>query len=99
MSDALTRGHAPLFPLGAVVATPGALDALARHPRFVHQIIARHGSGDWGEVDAEDQKANARALLSGERLLSAYTTPTGTRVWVLTEADRSATTVFLPSEY
>ena len=99
MSNSLTRGTVAHVPLGAVVATPGALDALSPHPDFLRQIITRHASQNWGEVDAEDWKANDLALVSGERLLSVYTTPTGTRVWVLTEADRSATTVLLPSEY
>lgn len=99
MSDALLRGHAPRFRLGAVVATPGALDALSRHPSLLHQIVGRHARCDWGEVDAEDRRANDRALTSGDRLMSAYTTPEGVRVWVLTEADRSATTLLLPEEY
>jgi hypothetical protein len=55
--------------------------------------------GDWGVVDAEDKQANDEALKSGERLLSAYVIKSGERVWVITEADRSATTLLLPDEY
>lgn len=89
----------PLFALGTVVATPGALDALAPHPRLLHRLIARHSHCDWGDVDAHDKQANDEALAHGERLLSAYTTPNGVRVWIITEADRSSTCVLLPEEY
>lgn len=85
------------FDLGEVVATPGALAALGG-TSWVYDLIDRHLGGDWGEVDREDWAANDRALLAGARLLSAYTV-SGTKVWVITEADRSATTVLLPEEY
>ena len=62
-------------------------------------FLDRHARGDWGEVDVEDQQANQDALLHGERLLSAYRTSAGVRLWVITEADRSATTILLPEEY
>jgi hypothetical protein len=84
------------FPLGQLVATPGALDA-APMPELL-AIVGRHARGDWGDPDAEDRRANERALATGERLLSAYTVGE-TRVWVITEADRSATTVLLPEDY
>ena len=99
MPDTILRGNVPLFDLGAVVATPGARDALCKHPKLLHRIVARHAGGDWGEVEAQDRRANDRALVSGERLLSAYTTPLGQTVWVITEADRSSTCVLLPNEY
>jgi hypothetical protein len=62
--------------------------------------LARHASGDWGLVDASDKRANDdRALIEGTRLLSAYELANGTRIWIITEADRAATTVLLPAEY
>ena len=66
----------------------------------VPALLGCHAAGDWGELDAQDHHANETALRIGERLLSAYTVPSpGRRVWVITEADRSATTILLPSEY
>ena len=86
-----------LFPPGQIVATPLALQAVA--PDVLINLIQRHLTGDWGEVGSEDWTANHRALKEGTRLLSAYRTPDGTRVWVITEWDRSLTTVLLPEEY
>lgn len=88
---------APKFSLGMVVATPGALGALARSE--VASAIARHRAGDWGDLDDEDRAANDAALRHGSRLLSAYHSASGTKFWVITEWDRSATTVLLPFEY
>ncbi len=94
------------FEPGAVVATPGALDAfreagevLDGSPLLILPYIERHLSGDWGEVDAHDRRANDAALRHGMRLLSAYTLPGGKKVWIITEADRSLTCVLLPEEY
>jgi hypothetical protein len=88
------------FPLGQLVATPGALAALEAAQTSVAELIGRHLTGDWGVVDREDWQANDRALLEGTRLLSAYELPhTGEKVWVITEWDRSGTTILLPSEY
>jgi hypothetical protein len=89
----------PLFSIGQTVATPGALDALVATGENPQTFLDRHVAGDWGEVDAEDQQANQDALLHGERLLSAYRTSSGVRIWVITEADRSVTTILLPEEY
>lgn len=89
----------PKFPLGRIVATPGALRALGRLQQNPFELIARHGSGDWGEVNQHDQRENEHALVHGLRLLSAYTLRDGTKIWIITEADRSATTVLLPDEY
>jgi hypothetical protein len=89
----------PLFPLGRIVATPGALDALAASGDSAHAFFSRHACGDWGEVCAEDRRANERALAEGERVLSAYRTACGAKVWVITEADRSSTCILLPEEY
>jgi hypothetical protein len=89
----------PRFSLGRVVATPGALKALQEAGQSPGYFLERHRTGDWGEVDAEDQRANDEALVHGERLLSAYKTLRGTKLWVLTEADRSSTCCLLPEEY
>jgi hypothetical protein len=86
-------------PLGRVLATPGALRALALARVDGAAYLARHAVGDWGDVDVEDRAANDRALSAGERLLSAYRLPNDARLWILTEADRSATTLLLPTEY
>jgi hypothetical protein len=87
------------FPLGSIVATPGALEALADSGEMPAPFLARHAAGDWGEVSAADWRANDDALRDGERLLSAYTLTTGVRIWIVTEADRSVTTILLPDEY
>ena len=84
-------------PLGQLVMTPAAAAALAQ-PDVV-TALRRHASGDWGEVDDDDRRANDAALTDGTRLLSAYTSAGGTSFWIITEADRSSTTILLPSEY
>ena len=86
------------FPLGKIVATLGAVQEIA--PDDLSRALARHAQGDWGECDAEDAKANDRALCWNEgRIFSAYDSRQGERFWVITEADRSVTTVLLPEEY
>jgi len=87
------------FSLGRLVATPGALAALEKRGLPPAEFLARHAAGDWGEVCREDRRLNDEAIQIGERLLSAYRTSCGDRLWVITEADRSATTLLLPSEY
>lgn len=88
------------FPLGQTVATPGALAALSEAQESPLPYLARHARGDWGEVGPEDWRANNAALVSGDRLLSAYTLAmTKERLWIITEADRSYTTLLLPEEY
>ena len=86
------------LPLGRTVATPGALDRARAHGVDLTALLRRHRAGDWGTVCADDARRNDDALASGGRILSAYDTPGG-RLWILTEADRSATTVLLPSDY
>ena len=88
-----------LFELGRIVATPGAVEAFREAGELEFKYLARHLLGDWGEVDAHDQRANNKAIKDGTRILSAYTLPGGRKVWILTEADRSATTILLPEEY
>ena len=87
------------FMLGQVVATPGALEALEESGQSPSDCLCRHVQGNWGEVCREDQQLNDQALIDGSRLLSAYRSLKGVKVWVITEADRSSTCVLLPSEY
>ncbi len=88
-----------LFELGQIVATPGALRALQEAEQLPGAFLDRHVTGDWGELGDEDKQANEQALREDLRILSAYTTSAGVKLWVITEADRSATTMLLPSEY
>jgi hypothetical protein len=97
--QAQERGNVGKFPLGRVVATPGALEALEATGQHPLSFLTRHARGDWGELDQEDRAENEYSLTHGLRLLSAYTLTDGTRIWIITEADRSATTILLPSEY
>jgi hypothetical protein len=87
------------FPLGRVVATPGALAALEETGESPGLFIKRHVTGDWGNVDEHDRQENELSVVQGFRLLSAYTLSNGTKLWIITEADRSSTTLLLPSEY
>jgi len=85
------------FQAGHIVATPGAL-ALAEAGLNLLALLQRHLSGDWGDLCEEDKAENEFSLQNGYRLLSAYDTPFG-KLWIITEADRSATTFLLPEEY
>ncbi len=87
------------FPLGHLLTTPGVLGLAEDIAAEVHACLQRHASGDWGDLDDEDQVANDQALTDGGRLLSEYRIRGGRRVWVITEADRSATIILLPEEY
>jgi len=87
------------IPLGNTTATPGALEALQESGESPWKFLRRHAKADWGEVCQTDWEANDQAIDNGERLLSVYFTAVGEKLWVLTEADRSATTVLLPAEY
>ncbi len=91
------QSRATQFSLGRTVITRGALAELAHAD--VQQGIARHVNGDWGDLCEQDKHVNDNALKYGARLLSAYHTTTGVKFWIITEADRSATTVLLPEEY
>lgn len=88
-----------LFELGQLLATPGALKAMEDADQGPAVFLARHCDGDWGDVDAEDQAENELSIREGFRILSAYRTVKGVKLWVITEADRSATTILLPDEY
>ncbi len=87
----------PRFQLGQLCATPGAMEVLTSLD--IQAALLRHLGGDWGELPKEDLEANEEALQNGSRLLSAYTGEGGTRFWIITEWDRSVSTVLLPSEY
>ena len=89
---------APLFPLGQMVATPGAIGLMEAARIDPIQLLQRHPSGDWGDLDAEDQRENDYAIQRWLRILSAYGTPPE-RLWLITEADRSVTTILRPDEY
>ncbi len=86
------------FPLGQVVATPGALKLLEDAEEDLHLLLARHRSGDWGELDDHDCRENELSLRHSWRVLSSYPVGGG-KVWIITEADRSCTTILLPEEY
>jgi hypothetical protein len=87
------------FQPGQIVATPGALEAFEASGESPLAFLERHLAGDWGELSPEDIRENELSLQHGWRLLSAYRLSTGVKVWVITEADRSVTTVLLPDEY
>ncbi len=89
----------PLLELGQVVATPGAIAALEDSGELGQSYLRRHHCGDWGELDSEDWAANDRSLLEGTRILSAYQLASAAKLWIITEWDRSVTTLLLPDEY
>ena len=85
------------FQLGGLVATPAVLASVSQED--IATGLARHLQGDWGDLDTDDRSANDRALIEGSRLLSAYHATNGIKFWIITEWDRSATTVLLPEDY
>lgn len=94
----------PRFSTGQVLATPGAIDALEKSGQSPNEFLAKHVRGDWGDVSGEDKAANDQSLIDGSRILSAYRTSKGEKLWIITEAcddrgRRAATTILLPSEY
>jgi len=94
----------PRFSLGRTVATPAALKAIQQAGQSPAEFLDRHIRGDWGDLCDEDQQANEDALQDGSRILSAYHTSTGQKIWIITEAAdeddrREATTILLPDEY
>ncbi len=93
---AATKGNIRV-PLGRTLATPGVLNVTTQTERNI--AFNRHARGDWGDVVGEDWRSNDQALQTGKRLLSVYHALNGTTFWIITEADRSATTILLPHEY
>jgi hypothetical protein len=96
---ASTTQHS-LFSLGRVFGTPAALDAMHRANVTATELLLRHHSGDWGDINSEDIGLNEAALEIGARIFSVYKlAQTGATIWVITEADRSSTTLLLPEDY
>ena len=89
----------PLFALGKIVATAGALQALGRSEQSPGEFLTKHARGEWGDLDAFDTEANRTAIRDGSRILGSYQTRQGEVIWVITEADRSSTCLLTPSEY
>ncbi|HEY2459380.1 MAG TPA: hypothetical protein VGI16_01165 [Candidatus Acidoferrum sp.] len=89
----------PAFELGQIVATPGALAALQKAGQQSGEFLTRHVNREWGDLSDEDRKENDYSLEHGFRLLSAYRTHAGDKLWIITESDRSVTTLLLPEEY
>jgi hypothetical protein len=87
------------FPLGSLFATPGALAALEASGESPADFLNRHAAGDWGDVSPGDARLNDAAVRDGTRILSAYRTKAGVKLWVITEADRSSTCILRPDEY
>ena len=87
------------FRLGRLLCTPGAIDALEEAGQEPLVFINRHVTGDWGDLGADDKVENEFSVDKTLRIFSAYHTSKGVKLWVITEADRSATTILLPSEY
>jgi hypothetical protein len=98
------NNNTPKFSLGQVLATPGALEALEDSSQAPSDFLNRHVRGDWGDLCQEDKELNNQALQDGSRILSAFLTGRGVKIWVITEAaddrgQRAATTLLLPEEY
>lgn len=89
----------PRFPLGATLVTAGVNELILAGKLNPRTLLQRHQSGDWGDLETSDKQANENALLGGGRLFSVYEQEGGLRFWVITEADRSSTTILLPEEY
>jgi hypothetical protein len=94
-----TKEASDLFPMGQIVATPGALNLLRQHGMSPMRLFARHVRGDWGSLDPEDAAANHAALSGSDRIFSNYPIDGDDRVWIITEWDRSVTTLLLPCKY
>jgi hypothetical protein len=88
-----------LFALGSLYFTPGAIAAFEESSGDFTEFLHRHVTGDWSEMSSPDQEENQLAIQNGKRVFSAYHLSSGQKIWVITEADRSATTILLPEEY
>jgi hypothetical protein len=86
-----------LFRLGRILSTPNALAQVQNSD--ILSALQRHQAGDWGDVDSHDRQANDRALVEGTRLFSVYHSSSGSKFWIITEADRRSTTVLMPEDY
>ena len=95
----IVNESAILFPLGNVYMTVGAKEALEESSQFPSEFLIRHQKGDYGEVCEDDRQENDFSVKEGFRILSAYETAKRVKIWIITEADRSSSTILLPSEY
>jgi hypothetical protein len=95
----VSESMANKFQLGRIVETPGALDAIRAAGDDPQVYLRRHRLGDWGDISTDDAAENELSVEQGFRILSAYRLSDGTKIWIITEADRSATTILLPDEY
>lgn len=93
----MMQEKAKQFPTGRLLCTPNAINRVGKEEMMA--AFSRHRQGDWGEVCPEDWRSNDQAIRAGMRILSAYRTKTGQKFWIITEADRSATTILLPEDY
>ncbi len=98
-SNHMIEARRPLFELGKVVGTPSAIKKLEEAKLTPSDLLDRHVHGDYGDLHEEDREANELAVKDGERILSSYPIPGHVRIWIITEADRSSTTLLLPHEY
>lgn len=89
----------PLFPLGTIVATPAALAALAKASQLPTEFLNRHAKGDWGTMSVHSKAENDAAVKNSGMILSSYSLSHSVKIWVVTEWDRSVTTILLPEEY
>lgn len=97
--SSLPNQSPPRLPLGGLVTTPGADEALAAANVSIVDLLNRHARGDWGELPEEDRQQNELAVTTGQRVLSSYRLGNGQKIWIITEADRASTTVLLPDDY
>jgi len=89
----------PLFQYGRILFTPGSIDFFGKHgTELINALVFRHLRGDWGDVSEADAKENDFSVKNGFRIMSVYTID-GDTIWIITEADRSATTFLKPGEY
>ncbi len=89
----------PLFRLGQIVGTQGVLQAHVEAQKPPDELVNRHQTGDWGDLCDEDKQENELSVENGFRIFSAYRLNTGVKIWIITEWDRSVTTILLPDEY
>lgn len=99
MTQHSCKNNQPLLTVGRVIVTAGAFRLLGENQRSFLKFLQRHRYGDWGDLEHEDKEINNHALLSGERILSSYNITEVDRLWIITEADRSITTILVPDEY
>lgn len=87
------------LPLGRLLATPAAIDAIQSAGLSIFVLVNRHARGDWGDLPESDREQNELSVVAGQRVLSCYALTGDQKVWIITEADRSTTTILLPEEY